>query len=130
MQKTMKIVTILLIVMMLLFSASTCVRATSGDAGEGGTGGKADSIITQMEGQEAGEGSTKIAEFGGKVADILTTAGIVVAVIVLLVLGIKYMMGSASEKAEYKKTMIPYLVGAILILGASTIVKAIFSFTF
>ena len=47
------------------------------------------------------------------------------AVVVLLVLGIKYMMGSASEKAEYKKTMIPYLVGALLIFGASAIAKAV-----
>ena len=39
--------------------------------------------------------------------------------------GIKYMMGSASEKAEYKKTMIPYLVGAILIFGASAITKVV-----
>ena len=54
-----------------------------------------------------------------------TTIGIIVAVVVLLVLGIKYMMGSASEKAEYKKTMIPYLVGALLIFGASAIAKAV-----
>ena len=37
------------------------------------------------------------------------------------------MMGSASEKAEYKKTMIPYLVGAILIFGASAITKVVVS---
>ena len=68
-----------------------------------------------------------VANIGGQIAGILTTVGMVVAVIVLLVLGIKYMMGSASEKAEYKKTMIPYIVGAILILGASAIVKIIFN---
>ena len=37
------------------------------------------------------------------------------------------MMGSASEKAEYKKTMIPYLVGSILIFGASVITKVVVS---
>ena len=36
-------------------------------------------------------------------------------------------MGSASGKAEYKKTMIPYLVGAILIFGASAITKVVVS---
>ena len=50
---------------------------------------------------------------------------ILVTVIILLVLGIKYMMGSASEKAEYKKTMIPYLVGAVLIFGASAITTVV-----
>lgn len=62
---------------------------------------------------------------GKNIVSIITTIGIIVAVIVLLILGIKYMMGSASEKAEYKKTMIPYLVGAVLIFGASAIAKAV-----
>ena len=39
------------------------------------------------------------------------------------------MMGSAAEKAEYKKTMIPYLVGAVLIFGASAIVQAVVKMT-
>ena len=38
------------------------------------------------------------------------------------------MMGSAEEKAEYKKTMIPYVVGAILIFAAATIANAVFNF--
>ena len=64
-----------------------------------------------------------------RIVNIITTIGIIVAVIVLLVLGIKYMMGSAAEKAEYKKTMIPYLVGAVLIFGASAIAKAVIAMT-
>lgn len=54
--------------------------------------------------------------------------GIGVAVIILVVLGIRYMMGSAEEKAEYKKTMIPYVVGAVLIGAASTIANAVYTF--
>ena len=38
-----------------------------------------------------------------------------VSVITLVVLGIKYMVGSIEERAEYKKSMIPYLIGAFLI---------------
>lgn len=43
-----------------------------------------------------------ISTIGGQIANILSTIGIIVAVIVLLVLGIKYMMGSASEKQNTK----------------------------
>ena len=71
--------------------------------------------------------SNSITGMGNQIIGIITTVGVVVAVVVLLVLGIKYMMGSASEKAEYKKTMIPYLVGAILIFGASAITKVVVS---
>ena len=36
-------------------------------------------------------------------------------------------MGSASEKAEYKKTMIPYIVGAVLIFAGTSLVRVIYS---
>ena len=67
----------------------------------------------------------QVTDISNKIIGVITTIGVVVAVIVLLVLGIKYMMGSASERAEYKKTMIPYLVGAVLIFGASAITKVV-----
>ena len=116
MKKTMKIVNILLVAMMLVMTFSTVVMAAP----------KADDIIGKMDGATGGD-SDKIATLGGNIVNILTTVGIVIAVIVLLILGIKYMMGSASEKAEYKKTMIPYLVGAVLVFGASAIAKAVVS---
>ena len=53
-------------------------------------------------------------------------ANVNVAVVILLVLGIKYMMGSAEEKAEYKKSMIPYIVGAVLIFASTTIVGVVY----
>lgn len=65
---------------------------------------------------------------GRRIVGILQTVGIVLSVIVLIVLGIKYMMGSAEEKAEYKKTMIPYLVGAGLIFAASALAQVIYGF--
>ncbi len=81
-------------------------------------------IAGQLTGTESGaQGS--VVSIGNQLIGIITTVGVVVAVVVLLVLGIKYMMGSAAEKAEYKKTMIPYLVGAVLIFGASAITKVV-----
>ena len=83
-------------------------------------------IADQLKGTET-TASGSVTTLGNQIIGIITTVGVVVAVVVLLVLGIKYMMGSASEKAEYKKTMIPYLVGAILIFGASAITKVVVS---
>ena len=65
--------------------------------------------------------TTGITTFGAKIVAVLQTVGIVVAVVVLLILGIKYLMGSAEEKAEYSKTLMPYVIGAILIFGAAQI---------
>ena len=113
MNKTIKAISVLLIAAMMLFTISTTVFAVDPNA-----------IIGNME-QGNNVDTGRISTIGGQIANILSTIGIIVAVIVLLVLGIKYMMGSASEKAEYKKTMIPYLVGAILIFGASAITKVV-----
>lgn len=66
---------------------------------------------------------------GKSIISYISVAAIVIAVIVLTILGVKYMIGSASEKAEYKKTMIPYLVGAVLVFGAGAIAQVIVSVT-
>ena len=36
------------------------------------------------------------------------------------------MMGSAEEKADYKKSMIPYIVGAVLIFASTAIVGVVY----
>ena len=43
----------------------------------------------------------------------------------LAVLGVKYMLGSVEEKAEYKKDLIPYFIGAVLLFAICTIVKVL-----
>ena len=68
-----------------------------------------------------------MAKVGSNIAAIIRNVGIVLAVVILMILGIKYMMGSAEEKAEYKKTMIPYIVGAILIFASTTIVNVVYN---
>ena len=73
-------------------------------------------------------GVSKITEVGNNIIGVLQTVGIVVSVIILIVLGLKYMMGSAEEKAEYKKTMIPYIVGAALIFAASVLAQVVYQF--
>ena len=69
-----------------------------------------------------------IASVGSSIIATVRIIGQILSVGVLMVLGIKYMMGSAEEKAEYKKTMIPYAVGAVLIFAATFIVSAIYNF--
>ena len=62
---------------------------------------------------------------GERVLGIIQVVGTIIAVGVLMVIGIKYMMGSAEEKAEYKKTMLPYIIGAVILFAAVNIAKAV-----
>lgn len=70
------------------------------------------------------KGST-VGDTLNSVLGALRYIGIFAAVAILMILGIKYMMGSAEEKAEYKKTLIPYVIGAVLLFTASFIVGII-----
>ena len=64
------------------------------------------------------DSANKISGISNSILGIIRVVGTVIAVGVLMVIGIKYMMGSAEEKAEYKKTMLPYLIGALILFAA------------
>lgn len=64
---------------------------------------------------------------GGSILSILAIIGSGLSIIFLIILGIKYMLGSLEEKAEYKKTMMPYVIGAVLVFGASSIASIFFN---
>ncbi len=113
-KKTLRIITIIATIVLCL-SISTAVFATA-------------TATTPSWPTATYAGTENITNLGGKIMGILTTFGMVIAVVVLMVLGIKYMMGSAEEKAEYKKTFIPYIVGAILLFAATGIAQMIFKF--
>ncbi len=69
----------------------------------------------------------EIQTIGETIVTIVSTIGSVVSVIALIIIGIKYMLGSVEEKAEYKKTMMPYFIGAICVFAASGITSIIYN---
>lgn len=69
----------------------------------------------------------KLLTSANKIIGIVTWIGMVLSILVFVAIGVKYMLGSVEEKAEYKKTMFPYLIGAGLIFGITTIVKILSS---
>jgi len=66
-------------------------------------------------------------KFGGSVAGVIQIVGIIVSVGTMMILGIRYVMASADEKAEYRERLLPYFIGAVLLFGASNVVKIVFN---
>ena len=66
-------------------------------------------------------GGTKLNNMGNKVLGYVQWFGYAVAVGMLLYIGIKYMMASANEKADLKKGSISYVIGAVIVVTASTL---------
>lgn len=107
MKKLSKIVTVLLIIMTLLTITTNVMAAIT--------------TPTEVNGTGATMNTSSIETMGQGIFTVVRTIGIVASVVFLIILGIKYMMGSVEEKAEYKKTLLPYALGAIFVFGAAVI---------
>ena len=68
---------------------------------------------------------TKIANIVNPIIGTIKVAGIVIAVIILTIIGIKFMTGSIEEKAEYKKVLPGYFIGAIMVVAISQFIAVI-----
>ena len=73
------------------------------------------------------EDSIKIVDKVGVILGAVRNISVVVSVIVLMIIGLKYIIGSAAEKANYKETMIPYIIGCVLAVSGSTLVSFIYN---
>lgn len=124
-----KIVQIILLIIFLLGSMQNVVLALQEEGAFEGDNKRIGVIDTdKYKPGDLTEDDYKTAfEMGGTIVNVLSTVGTVIAVAGIMILGIKYMMGSIEEKAEYKKTMIPYLVGCIFIFCIPKIVSIIYS---
>ena len=64
----------------------------------------------------------------GLVLGVVQAIAAGVAVIMLVVIGIKYVAAAPSEKADLKKSLITYVVGAILLFAGSGILQVVKTF--
>ena len=116
----MRKVMVTLIVMMMILSLHICSNASS-----------IDSVITGMNGAsdiDAGDVNTGIGDALNAIIGIIQFAGSGIAVIVVSILGIKYLFASPSEKADVKKMAIPIVIGCILLFGAVNIAGVVYDF--
>lgn len=65
-------------------------------------------------------------EFANTILGFVQWVGYAIAIGMLIYVGIKYVMASANEKADLKNSLIKYVIGAVLIAGASTIAGCVF----
>ena len=67
-------------------------------------------------------------KYGGRIVGMIQILGTIVSAGTLIIIGIRYVLASADEKAEYKERMLPYIIGAVLLFGASNIVNIGYKF--
>ena len=122
MKGTMKIISVLLVVLMLAVVATPVlsnVYATDGVISS--IDSKTGTDYSDIKGKE------KIENTAGRIIKIIRYIAIVIAVVLIAVFGIKFMLGSAEEKAEYKKSFVPLIIGIVVVFASTYIAQIIFS---
>ncbi len=111
-KKTIKIISILAVILCVIMAMTTCFALEANEIQP-----------------SSSAGNYGLGTIGSNIATVIRNVGVVVAVIILMVIGIKYMLGSAEEKAEYKKVFVPYVIGAVLLFAASAIAQVVVTFS-
>lgn len=96
MKKSLNFILVALISLMVLFGVSqTTSFAARADVN------KTLQTVNEAQGGDIGEAGT----IGGNIVNWIWGISIVVAVVVLMITGLKFIVGSTQEKAEYKKSL-------------------------
>ncbi len=118
MNKTLKIVSIVLVIVMITMVTMPVFA------------GSAQDLIGRVADEGKGvddTGSTdNLVVAAGNVMKVIRTIAVIGGVILIMFLGVKFMMGSAEEKAEYKKSFMPLIIGIIVVMSASQIATMLF----
>lgn len=63
----------------------------------------------------------------GDIIGIVQIVGVAVSVIACIVMGIRYVLSTTEDRADIKKKLIPFVIGAIIFFGATGILRLIAS---
>ena len=122
MKNKMKLISMVVVIMIMIFTLLSAVYEVKADFNPG-------NIINKVgtEANTVNVDTTSLNSKAGKILAYIRNIAVIAGVIIITILGVKYMTGSLEEKAEYKKSFIPLIVGIIVIMAATAIATTIFS---
>lgn len=120
MAKLMKVMAVILLAVMIVASVATSVNAMSFD--------EIDTDYIANGAQDTSGAASSINRIVGSILTIVQVIGCGVAVIMLIVLAIKYISAAPGDKADIKKHAVVYVVGAIVLFAASGILQIVKNF--
>lgn len=115
-----KIIKKFMIVLILLICIITIISSVNAFAG---------SIETFNKDKEIGEVQNAIDKMGSTAITIIRIASVAIAIVMLLVIGMRYMVSAPGDRADIKKHLIAYVVGAFILFGVNGILTIILKFS-
>ena len=116
--KILIIIFLILVINMIFFNINKVQADGISDVITGG-----DNFLEAGKSEDVSIDKTKLQDTSNVIYNILLLAGMVAAVVISGILGIKFMIGSAEEKAQIKDALIPFIIGCIVVFGAFGIWK-------
>jgi len=102
-------------------STSSESEKTAGDIVSG-----ADSFVTIGKGEgESLISDGELQKMSGMIYNILLVFGIAIAIVIGMVLGIKFITSGVEGKAEVQQMLVPYVAGVLILAAAFTIWKIV-----
>lgn len=123
-----------IIILIIIMTQVTVFAASAPTTSPGGTGGSSSSSsdlgLGDLNGYKGGKAeSPTLQNKANNILGLIQVVGVVVSVVMLMAIGIKYMLGSVEEKAEYKSSLMPYIIGAFILFTGSVIPNIIYQFS-
>ena len=72
-------------------------------------------------------GASDFVDKANIIIGVIQSIGSIVAIVALIIMGIRYMMAGVEEKADYKSTMMPYIIGCAMLFVISNLVAFIYN---
>ena len=119
MKKSLKFIATILLALMLTFTFAQPISFAEADP--------ISTIIDNTKADTTKVESGNATTIAQTVTSWILVISIVVSVVVLMYTGLKFIVGSTQEKAEYKKSLVPLIIGIAIVLFSTTIIKVLFS---
>ena len=128
--KMIKIIFLIMLLITMIFFMTNVVQATTDtdvtiDFNPDDWKPNDDQQITEGQETTGAIGANRLMNIGNSIIGIIQIVGSFTSVIVLIIIGIRYMMGSVEERAEYKKAMAPYIIGAVMVFAITNILSIV-----
>ncbi len=124
-----KVITIIMIVFTMLLSYTTIVHARPAPEDTMKPSASAGTINPDdfKPGNLTDSDTATAFRSAGVIVNAIINVGLVISIVMFMVLGMKYMIGSIEERAEYKKTLMPMIIGTLMIFVSGKIVSVIWN---
>ena len=118
--KLISIVAVIMIVTFMLISTVYEVKAAN-------PGSIIDGVNQAAGTADLGTTGDTLKDKAGTILAYIRNIAAIAGVIIISILGVKYIVGSVEQKAEYKKNFMPLIVGILIVVLATQIAKMLFS---